>query len=144
MHECSAEGEGVQQGCQASVSQSLLLSLTNYFYCFFSAYCPATDGSSAHWCAEILLNIKRHLVWLVVSMMSEELDKLKQLSVGVHTKCVYVQFKSYRIHLCLHLGASQNSFTLCLTVWQSLKQTLDSLCSVAECAILCPVNLAFK
>lgn len=35
MHECSAVGDGVQQGCQASVSQSLLLSLTDYFYCFF-------------------------------------------------------------------------------------------------------------
>lgn len=50
--------------------------------------------------------------------MSEELDKLKQFSVCVQIKCDSIQFKSYRIHLCLHWGASQNSFTLCLTVRQ--------------------------
>ena len=81
----------MQRGCQASVSQSLLLSLTNYFYCFFLFYCPATDGSSAHWRAKAVLNIKMHLTFGLTAKamkMSEELDKLKQFSVGVQIKCV--------------------------------------------------------
>lgn len=35
MHECSTVEEDGQQGCHASVSQSLLLSLTNHFHCVF-------------------------------------------------------------------------------------------------------------
>lgn len=64
MHERRAAGEGVQQGCQASVSQSLLLSLTNHFYCFFLSTAMQqmaallTDVQNT----ESLLNIKIQVV----------------------------------------------------------------------------------
>lgn len=76
--------------------------------------------------------------------MSEEPDKLKQLRVGIQIKCVYMQFRSYGMHLCLHWGASQNTFMHCLAVQQSLEQTPAISCSVPECAVLYPTKLAFK